>query len=53
VAVIRYSGFWSDSNYNDHLASLQAALSATQLTPTGQIVYALRPAHHAMVHAAQ
>jgi hypothetical protein len=29
-AVIRYSGLWSSSNYNEHLAQLQAALHAAQ-----------------------
>jgi hypothetical protein len=38
VAANRYSGFWSDSNYDDHLARLQAALSAAKLIPTGQPV---------------
>ncbi|MBK8360524.1 MAG: heme-binding protein [Comamonadaceae bacterium] len=32
--------FWSDSNSNDHLVRLQAALSAAKLTPTGPLVYA-------------
>jgi hypothetical protein len=40
VAVIRYSGFWSDSNYNEHLAKLQAALRAAGLSWTGDAVYA-------------
>ena len=31
VAVIRYSGFWSESNYGEHLAKLQAALRAADL----------------------
>lgn len=39
VAVIRYSGFWSESNYNDHLARLQAAMRTADLVPTGQAVY--------------
>ena len=39
VAVIRYSGFWSDSNYNEHLAKLQAALRAADLPWTGEAVY--------------
>jgi hypothetical protein len=39
VAVIRYSGFWSESNYNNHLAKLQAALSAANLVATGEAVY--------------
>jgi hypothetical protein len=40
VAVIRYSGFWSDSNYNGHLAKLQAALRAARLAWSGEPVYA-------------
>jgi len=40
VAVIRYSGFWSQSNYDDHLARLQAALGAAGLAWTGEPVYA-------------
>ncbi len=39
VAVIRYSGFWSESNYNEHLAKLQAALRAADLAWTGEPVY--------------
>ena len=39
VAVIRYSGFWSTSNDNDHLAKLQAALRAANLAWTGEPVY--------------
>ena len=39
VAVIRYSGFWSESNYNEHLAKLQAALRAADLAWTGEAVY--------------
>ena len=40
VAVIRYSGFWSQSNYDEHLAKLQAALRAADLAWTGEPVYA-------------
>ena len=40
VAVIRYSGFWSEANYAEHLAKLQAALRAADLTWTGEAVYA-------------
>lgn len=40
MAVIRYSGFWSESNYDEHLASLQAALRAADLKWTGEPVYA-------------
>ena len=39
VAVIRYSGFWSESNYNEHLAKLQAALRAADIAWTGEAVY--------------
>ena len=39
VAVIRYSGFWSESNDGEHLAKLQAALRAADLTWTGEAVY--------------
>ncbi len=39
VAVIRYSGFWSDANYNEHLAKLQAALRAADLIWVGEAVY--------------
>ncbi|MBC7598053.1 MAG: heme-binding protein [Polaromonas sp.] len=39
VAVIRYSGFWSDSNYGEHLAKLEAALRAANLVWEGQAMY--------------
>ena len=39
VAVIRYSGFWSESNYNEHLSTLQAALRAAGLRWEGEAVY--------------
>ena len=39
VAVIRYSGFWSDSNHDQHLAKLQAALRAANLARQGEAVY--------------
>lgn len=39
VAVIRYSGFWSDANYNQHLEALQAALHAAGLVWEGEAVY--------------
>ena len=39
VAVIRYSGFWSDDNYNEHLAKLRAALGAANLVADGEPVY--------------
>ncbi len=39
VAVIRYSGLWSQSNYDDHLARLQSALHAADLVWTGEAVF--------------
>jgi hypothetical protein len=39
LAVIRYSGFWSDANYNQHLAKLQTALRAADLVWVGEPVY--------------
>lgn len=39
VAVIRYSGFWSESNYGEHLAKLQSALRAADLAWEGAAVY--------------
>ena len=39
-AVIRYSGFWSESNYQEHLAQLQAAMQAAGLVAVGEPVYA-------------
>ena len=39
VAAIRYAGFWSESNYNEHLAKLQDGLRAADLTWTGEPVY--------------
>lgn len=38
VAVIRYSGFWSESNYQEHLAMLQNAMKAAGLAPAGEPV---------------
>ncbi len=40
VAVIRYSGVWSEANYNEHLAQLQAALRTANLAWSGAPVYA-------------
>jgi SOUL heme-binding protein len=39
VAVIRYSGFWSEANYNQHLEKLQAGLRAAGLSWVGEAVY--------------
>ncbi len=36
VAVIRYSGFWSQANYDEHLGKLQAALRTAQLPWAGE-----------------
>lgn len=38
VAVIQYSGFWSESNYNDHLAQLQASLRDANIAWAGEPV---------------
>lgn len=40
VAVIRFSGFWTDANYNTHLAELQQALKSANETWSGEPVYA-------------
>jgi hypothetical protein len=40
VAVIRYSGFWSESNAAEHLARLQAAMRAAGIAWTGEPVLA-------------
>lgn len=39
VAVIRYSGFWSDANYNKHLAQLEETLRKAGVKWTGEPVY--------------
>ena len=36
VAVIRYSGFWSQANYDEHLGRLEAALRAARLPWAGE-----------------
>ena len=40
VAVIRYSGFWSAANYDQHLTLLQQALSTAGQTWVGEPIYA-------------
>ena len=40
VAVIRYSGFWSDANYNRHLAQLEETLRTAGVKWSGEPVYA-------------
>jgi hypothetical protein len=39
VAVIRYRGFWSDANYQEHLTRLQDALRSEGLAWRGEPVY--------------
>ena len=39
VAVVRYSGFWSEANDNEHLLKLQSALKAANLVWTGDPVF--------------
>jgi hypothetical protein len=39
VAVIRYSGFWSDANYNRHLAQLQETLRKAGMEWSGEPIY--------------
>jgi len=39
MAVIRYSGFWSEGNYEQHLALLKDALKAADLKWSGEPVY--------------
>ena len=36
VAVVRYSGFWSQANYDEHLGKLEAALRAAKLPWAGE-----------------
>jgi hypothetical protein len=39
VAVIRYSGFWSDANYAEHLDRLRSVLKAAGVNTTGEPVF--------------
>jgi DNA gyrase inhibitor GyrI len=39
-AVIRFSGLWSEGNYQKHLQQLQQAMAAQGLTAAGEPVYA-------------
>ena len=39
VAAITFSGFWSESNYTEHLEELMAALRAADLLWTGEPTY--------------
>ena len=40
VAVIRYSGFWTDANYQEHLSLLKATLLSAHETWSGEPIYA-------------
>jgi hypothetical protein len=40
VAVIRYSGFWSDGNYNRHLVQLEQTLRKAGVKWSGEPIYA-------------
>lgn len=40
VAVIQYSGLWSQENYRDHLEQLQSALRSANMAWSGEPVYA-------------
>ena len=39
LAVIRYSGTWSEANYDEHLQKLQQAVAAAGLRTTGNPIY--------------
>jgi len=39
IAVIRYSGFWSESNYDQHLARLKEVMGAAKLMWDGEPVF--------------
>ena len=39
VAVIRYSGTWSQANYDEHLAQLKAVLAGAAVPTSGEPVY--------------
>lgn len=39
LAAIRYSGFWSDANYDEHLAKLRHALTEAGIAWTGEPVF--------------
>ena len=40
LAVIAFSGFWSEANYSEHLDRLKSALRAADLSWTGEPFYA-------------
>ncbi len=39
VAVVRFSGLWSASNYERHLEQLRVALRGAGITPTGEPIW--------------
>ena len=39
IAVIRYSGWWTEANYAEHLARLRSVLKAAGVNPTGEPVF--------------
>jgi hypothetical protein len=39
-AVIRFSGMWTDTNYQRHLSALQKGMSDNGLSPLGPPIYA-------------
>ena len=39
VAVVRFSGFWSEANYQEHLQKLQRTIESAGLRPTGSPIY--------------
>jgi hypothetical protein len=39
MAVIRYTGLWTDANYNKHLNSLKEALRSADLRASGPPLY--------------
>ena len=49
VAVIQYSGFESNANYESHLLKLQAALTAAHLASRGEPIYARYDAPFSMM----
>lgn len=40
AAVIRYSGFWSEKNYREHLEALEGWVAESALEPRGEPVWA-------------
>ena len=39
IAVIRYSGFWSEANYAEHLDKLRSVLKTAGVNPSGEPVF--------------